>query len=119
MRDHRKLRAFELADQLAVQVYRATTDFPRAEQFGLTAQMRRAAVSAASNIVEGCALFTESEYVRFLDIAYGSAKELQYQASLANRLGYLTDRAFGSLAALCDETSRVLGGLIRSYRTRP
>ena len=87
MRDHRKLRAFELADQLAVAVYQATKTFPREEQFGLTSQMRRAAVSVASNVVEGCTRHSLRDYVHFLDVAYGSAREPVYQASLAQRLG--------------------------------
>ena len=78
MRDHTKLRAFELADQLALTTYKykATASFPREEQFRLTSQLLRAAVSIASNIVEGCARFTESEYIRFLEISYGSAREV-------------------------------------------
>ena len=71
MRDHTKLRAFELADSLALEMYRVTSGFPRHEQFGLTQQMRRAAVSCASNIVEGCARNTHADYLRFLDMAYG------------------------------------------------
>ncbi|NLF31183.1 MAG: four helix bundle protein [Planctomycetes bacterium] len=116
MRDHRKLRAFKLADALAMMVYRLTRSFPRDEQFGLTAQMRRGAVSIASNIVEGCARSTHTEYVRFLDMAYGSACEVQYQASLAHRLEYLADGAYASLRDHCAETSKVLNALIRSLR---
>ena len=117
MRDHTKLRAFELADQLAVLVYRTTQKFPREEQFGLTSQMRRAAVSVASNIVEGCARHSQRDYVHFLDMAYGSAHELQYQASLAHRLGFLDHGAYETFAASSEETSKVLNGLIRSLRT--
>lgn len=116
MRDHRKLRAFVLADRLAVAVYLATKAFPREEQFGLTSQMRRAAVSVASNIVEGSARHSFRDYVHFLDMAYGSCRELDYQVSLAHRLQYLADDAHRSLAALSEETSKVLNGLIRSLR---
>ena len=116
MRDHTKLRAFELADELAVAVYQSTKTFPNTEQFGLTSQMRRAAVSAASNIVEGCARHGEHDYIRFLEIAYGSARELQYQISLAYRLGYLDSRSHQALSAASEETSKVLNGLIRSLR---
>jgi four helix bundle protein len=116
MRDYTKLRAFELADKLAVEMYRVTQSFPRAEQFGLTSQMRRAAVSVASNIVEGCARHTETEYLRFLDIAFGSVRELDYQISLATRLGFLAGPNSVSVADIAQETSKVLGGLIRSLR---
>ena len=116
MRDHTKLRAFELADQLALAIYRETLSFPREEMFGLTSQVRRAAVSVASNIVEGSARFSEAEYVRFLDIAYGSAREVEYQISLASRLGFLPDPSHQQLAALSEETSKVLNGLLRSLR---
>jgi four helix bundle protein len=78
--------------------------------------MRRAAVSAASNIVEGCARHTESEYLRFLDISFGSSRELAYQISLASRLGFLPAPASVEVASIADETSKVLGGLIRSLR---
>lgn len=90
MRDHRKLRAFQLADELALLVYRYTDEFPRHEHFGLRSQLRRSAVSTPSHIVEGCARHSEADYLRFLDMAYGSARELEYQLSLAHRLGYLS-----------------------------
>jgi four helix bundle protein len=116
MRDHRKLRAFELADALALSIYSATKSFPKEEQFGLTAQMRRSAVSVACNIVEGCARASGPDYVRFLDIALGSARELEYQLSLAARLEYLQPDAATDLACRADETSRVLAALIKSLR---
>ena len=116
MRDHTKLRAFELADQLALCVYKATKAFPKEEVFGLAAQLRRAAVSVASNIVEGCARHSQSDYLRFLDIAYGSARELEYQLSLANRLRYLGRCEQAPVSALAAETSKVLNGLLRALR---
>jgi four helix bundle protein len=116
MRDHTKLRAFQLADGLVLAVYRATAAFPKAEQFGLTQQLCRAVVSCASNIVEGCARNGEADYLRFLDMAYGSACEVEYQLSLAVRLGYLADPNAQPLAGACIETSKVLNGLIRSLR---
>ena len=115
MRDHTKLRAFELADKLAVAIYKCTASFPREEQFGLTSQMRRAAVSVPSNIVEGCARDSSADYLRFLDIAFGSLRELEYQASLAHRLGYFFSE-YEPIAAIITETSKVLAALIRSLR---
>lgn len=114
MRDHTKLRAFELADQVALAIYKATASFPRAKQFGLTSQIRRAAVSIPSNIVEGCGRSSVADYLRFLDIAFGSLRELEYQSSLVYRLGYVPD--FEPFAAIITETSKVLGALIRSLR---
>ncbi len=117
MRDHKKLKAFELADQLALTVYGGTQSFPKAELFGLTSQMRRATVSICSNIVEGCARHTEADYLHFLDMAFGSSQELAYQVSLASRLGYVPASAV--LVTQCDEFGRVLNGLIRALRNKP
>ena len=116
MRDHTKLRAFELADAMTLQVYRRTAAFPHDEQFGLTSQLRRAAVSIASNIVEGCARDSQADYIRFLVIAYGSACELQYQLSLARRLEYLANEHADELEKVSKEACMVINGLIRSLR---
>jgi len=97
VRDHRKLDAFRFADELAICVYRATQTFPASEQYGLTSQMRRGAVSFAANIVEGCARDTEKDYLRFLGIAFGSIRELEYLLSLAKRLGYLDEQTVEDL----------------------
>ena len=114
MRDHTKLKAFELADRLVLMVYQVTRLFPKEELFGLTAQLRRSAVSVPSNIVEGCARHTEADYVHFLDVAYGSSRELQYQLSLSVRLGFLQDPQ--EIEQLSEETAKVLNGLIRALR---
>jgi four helix bundle protein len=118
MRDHTKLRAFELADDLAVRIYIMTRKFPKEEIYGLTSQMRRAAVSVPSNIVEGCALDSQIEYHRFLEIAFGSLRELNYQYRLATRLNYTNenDPETNNFRIKLVETEKVLGALLRSMR---
>jgi len=116
MRDHTKLRAFDLADEVAVLIYRVTAGFPREELYGLTSQIRRAAVSVPSNIVEGCARDSQADYLRFLYIAFGSLRELHYQLSLSKRLGFLHNQDSSLLEAKIIETEKVLSGLIRALR---
>jgi four helix bundle protein len=117
MRDHTKLKAFELADEIAILVYRVTAGFPKEEMYGLTSQIRRAAVSVPSNIVEGCARDSEADFLRFLDIAFGSLRELHYQLSLSSRLGFLNDKNSSLIEPKVIETEKVLNGLIRSIRS--
>ena len=116
MRDPHKLTAFQLADQLAVAVYRHTATMPADERFGLTMQIRRAAVSIPSNIVEGCSRNSEADYLCFLDMALGSACELEYQLSLALRLGFLRDEDHRLVADLAAQAAKTLNGLIRALR---
>ena len=116
MRDYRKLRAFELADELTLMIYEETKSFPKHELFGLTSQLRRAAVSIPSNIVEGSGRESEADYIRFLNMAYSSASETCYQLSLAYRLGYLNEISYKGLEHKSDETARVLNGLIKALR---
>jgi len=117
LRDHTKVKVFQAADRLAILVYKMTRTFPREEQSGLTSQMRRAAVSVPSNIVEGCARPTEANYIRFLGTSFASLRELQYQGSLVHRLGYCKDDARQAFDALCTEVSKMLGAMIRSLRS--
>ena len=108
----------ELADQLALDIYNAIRIFPKEELFGLTSQIRRAAVSVASNIVEGCARHSEADYIRFLDIACGSAREVEYQRSLAAHLRYLEPEMASRLMEHAAETSKVLNCLLRALRKK-
>jgi len=93
-----------------------TAGFPGEELYGLTSQMRRAAVSVPSNIVEGCARDSQADYLRFFYIAFGSLRELHYQLSLSKRLGFLRNQDSSLLEAKVIETEKVLSGLIRGLR---
>lgn len=116
MRDHSKLRAFQLADELVLLIYQATSKFPKEETYGLVSQMRRAVVSVPSNIVEGCTRESQAEYLRFLEMAFGSLRELHYQFDLAKRLGYLNKDDIDICESKILETEKVLGALPRSLR---
>lgn len=108
----RDLIAWQKAMALAREVYRATAQMPDSEKFGLTIQMRRAAVSIPSNIAEGHGRESRTDYIRFLRNARGSLMELQTQSILAGELKLI--RIPAELSALQAETDRVLQGLIRS-----
>jgi four helix bundle protein len=88
MRDWKKLRAFQQAHALVLAVYRDSERWPGAQRFALTQQLQRAVLSVPSNIVEGCARGTSKEYQRFIEIAYGSACEAQYQLTVARELEF-------------------------------
>jgi four helix bundle protein len=118
MRDHKNLEAFKLADEVAVMVYKITAGYPRSEIYGLTAQMRRAAVSSVSNIVEGCTRISQNEFLRFLEISFGSMKELHYQFNLSFRLGYCDKIVFTQGDKKMDEAEKVLSGLINKVRKK-
>ena len=116
--DHRDLVVWQKAMNLAVAVYRATAAFPRAEVFGLTAQLRRAAVSVPSNVAEGSARRTSADFLSFLHIARGSQAEVDTQLRLALSLGYLPDRTGAELLAQADEVGRLLTAVIHGIRRR-
>ena len=116
MRDHTKLRACELADEVVVLMYRTTAGLPKEELLGLTSQIRRPAGSVPSNIVEGCARDSEAEYLRFLSIAFGSLRELHYQLNLSKRLGFLLNEHSSPRELKIVETEKVLNGLICALR---
>jgi four helix bundle protein len=116
MRDHTRLRAFVLADEVVLMIYKVTRFFPKEELYGLTSQLRRASVSVPSNIVEGCARTTETEFGRFLELAYGSLKEMHYQFGLSYRLDYIKIEDHINGEAKIQETERVLAALLRRFK---
>ncbi len=110
-RDYRKLKVFALADELVIDLYRLTVQLPVEEKFGLQAQLRRAAVSVPTNIVEGCYRRTERDYLHFLNIALSSAAETQYLLGLAARLDYLSLEQTTALAGRYLEQTKALNRL--------
>ena len=115
---HKKLNAWTDAVDLAQQIYRVTERFPSNEQFGLTSQIRRAAVSIPSNVAEGAARQTKKEFLQFIQISKGSLSELDTQLELARRLEYLTQIEWESLNELLKRVDRMLSGLIRHLRAK-
>ena len=109
-----KLDVWQRANELADLVYRVTRNFPDDERFGLTNQMRRAAVSVSSNIAEGSARSSRSDNARFLEIATGSLFEVVAQSFISRRQGFLSDPDFTMLYTSADELGRILSGLRRS-----
>jgi four helix bundle protein len=116
---YRDLIAWQKGMDLVEGVYRLSAAFPREERFGLTEQVRRAAVSVPSNIAEGYAHASRAEYVHFLDIARGSANEVETQLLIAGRLGYVDDRRLVAAMDLVREEQRILQGLVDSVRRSP
>ncbi len=117
MQDYRKLKVWQKAHQLALAVYEATARFPREEVYGLTNQIRRAASSVPSNIVEGCGRGTNAELMRFLYIALGSANEVEYQLLLARDLAFLQPEVHDRLSSDTVEVKRMLSALIVKLRS--
>lgn len=115
-RDHRKLDAFTLADEAAVRVYTATRDFPSSEVYGLRAQIRRAAVSVPTNIVEGCARESRRDYARFLEVAFSSTREVIYLVDLSSRLELLDKKIAADLTLFCGRVAAALAALIKVNR---
>ena len=111
---YRDLRVWQKSMDLAEHIYRATEAFPRAEIYGLTSQLRRAAVSIPSNIAEGQVRTTKGEFRLFLGNARGSLLELETQLTLANRMTYLNDNALAGILEECAMIGSMLNGLLAS-----
>ena len=117
VRTYRDLQVWQKSYEVCRAVYRSTARFPKSETYGLSGQLRRAAVSVPSNIAEGMGRRTTAEFIRSLNIAYGSNCEMETQLLLAKDLGYLKAKEHERLAEGTAEVERMLTGLIRSLRT--
>ena len=116
MQNFRNLSVWEKAHHFTLQVYQITERFPRTEMFGLTSQLRRASSSIAINLAEGCGR-TQLEFARFVQIAFGSASEVEYDLLLAHDLGFISDNGYERLKSGVVEIKRMLNSLLRTIQT--
>lgn len=113
MRPFRKLVVWQKAHRLTVELYRVTKTFPREEQYGLTSRVRRCATSIGANIAEGCGRGTARDFARFIQIALGSASELENHLVLAADLGFVNGEVYAQLETTVVDVKRMLTGLAR------
>lgn len=116
MRDFRELRVWAKAHEVALATYKATASFPQREVYGLASQMWNASVSIPANIAEGTGRGTDAEMARYLQIAMGSAAELDYYLLLARDLGYLPKTAYNTPHVEVNDVRRMLTGFIQKLR---
>lgn len=116
MRDFRELKVWEKGHRLTLDVYKATSSFPREELYGLTAQLRRSSASVPANIAEGCGRSGDAELARFMLIAMGSASELEYHLLLAHDLNLLDAQDHERLSEETKEVKRMLSRFINKLR---
>ncbi len=118
MRPHEKLDVWKKAIDFVLIVYEETQSLPKDEKFGLTAQIRRAAVSIPANIAEGAARKSTKEFANFLSIAQGSASEVETELLIAHRLGYLDEAAYRKLRSEVDDIGRMITGLSQYLKNK-
>jgi len=116
MSSHKELKVYQKAMDFVTEIYRLTNLFPSEEKFGLTSQMRRAAISIPSNMAEGAARKNTKEYIQFIYISLGSSSEIETQLELAKRLGFVED--IESLNNTNNEIIYMLTGLIKSLTNK-
>jgi len=119
MRPHQKLEAWSRAIDLVTDVYKSTEHFPKEERYGLTGQIRRAAVSIPANLAEGAGRRSQKEFAHFLSNSQGSASELETELIIANKLGYLDEATFARLIDQLERIGRLITGLVRHISRGP
>jgi four helix bundle protein len=116
MKDFRDLLTWRKSHILTLAIYNATTQFPKTEIYGLTSQMRRASASIPANIAEGCGKEGDADFGRYIQIAMGSASELDYHLILSHDLGLLPDSDYQNLNEQTQEVKRMLVGLLKKLK---
>lgn len=116
MQDFRNLKIWEKGHQITLDIYKITNQFPDRERFNLVSQMRRAAYSIPTNIAEGCGRPRNTELKRFVEIAMGSASELEYQLLLAKDLNYLQPKIYSNLEKQITEIKKMMASFIVKLR---
>lgn len=111
MRDYKNIFVWQKSYSLVLEIYKITQSFPKHELYGLTSQIRRAAVSIPSNIAEGASRSSEVDFARFLEISLGSAFEMECQLLLAKDLGYVSDPGLGDIMQEIDEIKKMIYSL--------
>jgi four helix bundle protein len=116
MKDFKKLKVWQKAHTFTLNVYKATQQFPSTELYGLVSQVRRSCVSIPANIAEGCGRGSDADFARFLQIAMGSASEVEYYLILSHDLEILTKAEYDRLTSDVTEVKRILTGLIKKLK---
>jgi four helix bundle protein len=116
VRSFKDLKVWQKGHELTLSIYRATKSFPKDEMYGMTSQLRRAAASIPANIAEGCVRGSGAEFRHFLQVALGSASELEYHILLSHELGYLDESQYESLDGSATELKRMLTSFIQKLK---
>ena len=114
MKNFRDLLVWEKSHLLTLKVYGCTKSFPKEEIYGLTSQMRRSSSSIPTNIAEGCGRNSDPQFAKFLNFAFGSASELEYQLILSRDLEYVSKVKFSEVSELNEEVKKMLASLLKS-----
>lgn len=118
MKNFRDLKVWQKAHELTLKIYRETKPFPAEEQYGITRQMRRAAISIATNIAEGCGRGSDIDFARFLEIAFASASELEYLLLLSKDLQLIDSTSHGNTSTEVEEVKRMLYSFIQTLKEK-
>jgi four helix bundle protein len=116
VKDFKKQMVWQKSHRLTLDIYKTTGDFPKEELYGLTSQIRRACASIPANIAEGCGRNSDADFSRFLQIAMGSATELEYHLLLSNDLGILNDFDYNNLSNATIEVKQMLTSFIKKLK---